>query len=292
MSAPISEAGRSQTGVMPLRADRFSLGNYLGVPARNSGPRRFAFPPSARALHFFACQAAIVAIHLRRRFSTGPGRVDHPAIQDLCIVRGVHHAWPLRHDPAFQRHAVVSLHGLRPRDGQYANAPGEPLSRAGSCWFPSCSPAWTCAIAQVYAFLAIAWFWGVKAPPLGYLMVLPALFLGGLMLGALGLLLSSMIKQLENFAGVMNFVIFPDVFRLPCPLSALANPGGKPPALQDLPCQPLFLCCRTGSLRVLRSGGMDLAGRSDRMHRALSRRCNHRLRSLTRLDEPEAGHGR
>jgi ABC-2 type transport system permease protein len=32
------------------------------------------------------------------------------------------------------------------------------------------------------------------------------------MLGACGLLLSSTIKQLENFAGVMNFVIFPMFF--------------------------------------------------------------------------------
>ena len=29
------------------------------------------------------------------------------------------------------------------------------------------------------------------------------------MLGAMGLFLSSTIRQLENFAGVMNFVIFP-----------------------------------------------------------------------------------
>jgi len=36
--------------------------------------------------------------------------------------------------------------------------------------------------------------------------------LAGLMLGALGMLLSSLIKQLENFAGVMNFVIFPMFF--------------------------------------------------------------------------------
>jgi ABC-2 type transport system permease protein len=42
--------------------------------------------------------------------------------------------------------------------------------------------------------------------------VIPALVLSGLMLGALGLLLSSFIKQLENFAGVMNFVIFPMFF--------------------------------------------------------------------------------
>jgi ABC-2 type transport system permease protein len=32
------------------------------------------------------------------------------------------------------------------------------------------------------------------------------------MLGALGLVLSSTIRQLENFAGVMNFVIFPMFF--------------------------------------------------------------------------------
>jgi ABC-2 type transport system permease protein len=41
---------------------------------------------------------------------------------------------------------------------------------------------------------------------------LPALVLSGLMLGALGMLISSVIKQLENFAGVMNFVIFPMFF--------------------------------------------------------------------------------
>ena len=68
------------------------------------------------------------------------------------------------------------------------------------------------SVLQVYAFLAIAWFWGIEAPPIGYLTVLPALILSGMMLGALGLLLSSFIKQLENFAGIMNFVIFPMFF--------------------------------------------------------------------------------
>lgn len=68
------------------------------------------------------------------------------------------------------------------------------------------------SLAQVYVFLGIAWFWGVKPPPFGYITVLPALLLAGLMLGSLGMLLSSMIKQLENFAGVMNFVIFPMYF--------------------------------------------------------------------------------
>jgi ABC-2 type transport system permease protein len=68
------------------------------------------------------------------------------------------------------------------------------------------------SVVQVYIFLGIAWFWHIRPPVLGYLAVLPALVLSGLMLGALGLVLSSFIKQLENFAGVMNFVIFPMFF--------------------------------------------------------------------------------
>ncbi|MEW5704263.1 MAG: ABC transporter permease [Pseudomonadota bacterium] len=68
------------------------------------------------------------------------------------------------------------------------------------------------SILQVYAFLGIAWFFGIEAEALGYLALLPALVLSGLMLGALGLLFSSAIRQLENFAGVMNFVIFPMFF--------------------------------------------------------------------------------
>ncbi|MDZ4096401.1 MAG: ABC transporter permease [Paracoccaceae bacterium] len=68
------------------------------------------------------------------------------------------------------------------------------------------------SILQVYTFLAIAWFWGVEPPLAGYVTVLPALVLSGLMLGALGLFISSTIRQLENFAGVMNFLIFPMFF--------------------------------------------------------------------------------
>src|SRR5436305_9926602 len=68
------------------------------------------------------------------------------------------------------------------------------------------------SVLQVYVFLAIAWFWDIEAPAIGYLTVLPALVLSGLLLGALGMLISSGIKQLENFAGVMNFVIFPMFF--------------------------------------------------------------------------------
>ncbi len=68
------------------------------------------------------------------------------------------------------------------------------------------------SLLQAYAFLVIAGLSGVDIPLSGYISVLPALILSGLMLGGLGLLMSSFIKQLENFAGVMNFVIFPLFF--------------------------------------------------------------------------------
>jgi len=68
------------------------------------------------------------------------------------------------------------------------------------------------SVLQVYAFLLIAGLFGVTFPPLGYALLLPPLILTGLMLGAVGMFLSSAIRQLENFAGVMNFVIFPVFF--------------------------------------------------------------------------------
>ncbi len=82
-------------------------------------------------------------------------------------------------------------------------------------WFLLCSKliaGTLVSILQAYVFLAIAWFWDIEPPLIGYLTVLPALILSGLRFGALGMLLSSLIKQLENFAGVMNFVIFPMFF--------------------------------------------------------------------------------
>ncbi len=108
------------------------------------------------------------------------------------------------------------------------------------------------ALIQVFAFLLVAYFWEISPPAItevkaftmyvppawfenmggitdpivtplfsipgflqpfaGYLTVIPALIIAGLMLGSLALFMSSVIKQLENFAGVMNFVIFPMFF--------------------------------------------------------------------------------
>lgn len=68
------------------------------------------------------------------------------------------------------------------------------------------------SLIQVFLFLLIARVVDVDIAPVGYLSATPAVFFIALFLGALGLMLSNLIKQLENFAGVMNFVIFPMFF--------------------------------------------------------------------------------
>jgi ABC-2 type transport system permease protein len=68
------------------------------------------------------------------------------------------------------------------------------------------------SVLQAYAFLVVAVLVGVDLPLMGFLTALPALIAAGAMLGAIGLALSVRIRQLENFAGTMNFVIFPMFF--------------------------------------------------------------------------------
>lgn len=89
------------------------------------------------------------------------------------------------------------------------------------------------SIIQVYAFLAIASLAGITFPMWGYVAALPALLVSGLMLGALGLFLSSTIRQLENFAGVMNFVIFP-MFFMSTALYPLWKMAESSPLLRDI----------------------------------------------------------
>ena len=89
------------------------------------------------------------------------------------------------------------------------------------------------SVVQVYVFLAIAAAFDIVMPLAGYLLVLPALVLTGLMLGALGLLISSVVRQLENFAGVMNFVIFP-MFFLSTALYPLWKMAESSPLLRDI----------------------------------------------------------
>ncbi len=70
------------------------------------------------------------------------------------------------------------------------------------------------SVAQGLVFLLVTYFFGTELPALSFhwLHALVAMIASAAMLGALGLVLSITIKQLENFAGTMNFVIFPMYF--------------------------------------------------------------------------------
>lgn len=68
------------------------------------------------------------------------------------------------------------------------------------------------ALGQAFAFLLVARLFNIYFPPEGYVYIIPAIFAVGLMLGSLGLLISVYTRQIENFAGMMNFVIFPMFF--------------------------------------------------------------------------------
>ena len=67
-------------------------------------------------------------------------------------------------------------------------------------------------VLQAYAFLLLCLLLDIAIPWSGWLLLAPAMLLAAFMLGGLGLLLSLAIRQIENFAGMMNFVIFPMFF--------------------------------------------------------------------------------
>jgi ABC-2 type transport system permease protein len=68
------------------------------------------------------------------------------------------------------------------------------------------------SVITCYVFLAVCIPFDVTFEPIAWLEVLPALIVSSLMLGALWLFLSVYIRQVENFAGAMNFVMFPMFF--------------------------------------------------------------------------------
>jgi ABC-2 type transport system permease protein len=88
-----------------------------------------------------------------------------------------------------------------------------PLPRWWILFAKLCATA-VLSLAQALAFVVVAWLIGAELPLIGPQTphVLLAAVSAALLLGALGLLLSVYVKQLENFAGTMNFVIFPMYF--------------------------------------------------------------------------------
>jgi len=85
------------------------------------------------------------------------------------------------------------------------------------------------SVLQALAYMILVVGWNIGLSPWQVLTALPALVLGALMLSAFGLMLSVYIKQLENFAGTMNFVIFPMFFLSSAlyPIQRMQNAGAE-----------------------------------------------------------------
>lgn len=202
------------------------------------------------ALHAIVAREALRFVHQRERFIAALVR---PLIWLLVFAAGFRAALGLSIIPPYQTYIsyetyivpglcgmILLFNGMQSslslvydrEMGSIKLLLTSPLPR---WWLLLCKLTGSTAISilQVYAFLAVAAVFGVVMPGWGYVAVLPALIVGGLMLGSLGLFLSSFIKQLENFAGVMNFVIFP-MFFLSSALYPLWKMAESSPLLRDI----------------------------------------------------------
>ncbi|MBN9346077.1 MAG: ABC transporter permease, partial [Devosia sp.] len=96
--------------------------------------------------------------------------------------------------------------------------------------FSKIAAATILSLLQVYAFLLLSLAFGISMPLWSWITIIPAVILTGLMLGSIGLLVSVYTPQIENFAGMMNFVVFPMFFLSSAlyPLWKLREAGAYP----------------------------------------------------------------
>src|SRR3989442_1295147 len=96
--------------------------------------------------------------------------------------------------------------------GVLPTGPGPPIPRPTGA-FGKALGATLLGTAQAIVVAAILLPFVQLRPTLaGALLALVSLVLSGLALGALGVVLAACIRSIENFAGVMNFVVFPMLF--------------------------------------------------------------------------------
>ncbi len=147
------------------------------------------------------------------------------------------------------------------------------------------------SVLTCYVFLAVCILFDVTFEWSAWLEVLPALIISGLMLGALWLFLSVYIKQVENFAGAMNFVMFPMFFFSSAPVSYTHLDVYKRQALLRVVDQSFHPCGRDDPFRALRHvrAGLD-HGRGGRHDRVLPA-GGARLRPAARHAAPRRARG-
>jgi ABC-2 type transport system permease protein len=80
-------------------------------------------------------------------------------------------------------------------------------------------------IVQAVLLLPLIWILGLRPSALDIVELLGAFVISGLALSSIGLLLASRIRSIENFAGIMNFLMFPMFF-----LSSALYPASSLPS--------------------------------------------------------------
>jgi len=90
-------------------------------------------------------------------------------------------------------------------------------------------------IFQAVLFLPLIWILGLRPSAEAVLELLGALALSALVLASLGMVLASRLRSIENFAGVMNFLMFPMFFLSSALYPASTLPGFLQPLVRADP---------------------------------------------------------
>ena len=194
-----------------------------------------ALTPAPLALHLARAARAVVGREIHK-FLRQPARLASALVRPLLwfvvFATGFHNVFGVSIIPPYETYIEYKVYMLPGLLGMIALFNGmqsslslvydremglmrllltAPLNRAWLLAFKLLA-ATSLSLLQMVVFLIVAWTLGVDIEPLHALLALPAMALAALLMASMGLVLSVHVRQLENFAGAMNFVIFPMFF--------------------------------------------------------------------------------
>lgn len=192
-------------------------------------------PPPGRGLHLLRALRAVVGREIHK-FLRQPARLASALVRPLLwfvvFATGFQNVFGVSIIPPYETYIEYKVYMLPGLLGMIALFNGmqsslslvydremglmrllltAPLNRAWLLAFKLLAGT-SLSVLQMVVFLAVAWVLGVDVAPLHALQALPAMVLAAALMAAMGLVLSVYVRQLENFAGAMNFVIFPMFF--------------------------------------------------------------------------------
>lgn len=203
----------------------------LSAPPSPQSPQA----PAARGLHLLRALRAVVGREIHK-FLRQPARLASALVRPLLwfvvFATGFQNVFGVAIIPPYETYIEYKVYMLPGLLGMIALFNGmqsslslvydremglmrllltAPLNRAWLLAFKLLAGT-SLSVFQIVVFLMVAWALGVDVLPLHALQALPAMVLAAVLMASMGLVLSVYVRQLENFAGAMNFVIFPMFF--------------------------------------------------------------------------------